>query len=148
MIGAFAVWLGGFTFYTAVVVPIGTDVLGSSRTQGFITQQVTNTLNLFGGIAIFLMVVELLQTAPKRGRRIHRLLAASVVVIGLLWAMLVGIHPLLDALLEPEHENVMDEVRFYEIHRIYLWSSTIQWLVSWAWLTLILYDWTRTRPAS
>src|SRR5438128_2634153 len=34
-----AVWLGGFTFYGAVVIPMGEQVLGSHRPVGFITQQ-------------------------------------------------------------------------------------------------------------
>ena len=39
-------WLGGFTFYASIVVPIGTRVLGnSSRRQGFITREVTRQLN-------------------------------------------------------------------------------------------------------
>ena len=35
-------WQGGFLFYAAVVVPVGTRVLGSETEQGFITQSVTN----------------------------------------------------------------------------------------------------------
>ena len=45
---AFAAWLGGFTFYAAVVVPAGTEVLGGAVAQGFITQAVTLHLNLLG----------------------------------------------------------------------------------------------------
>src|ERR671917_504286 len=41
-------WQGGFLFYTAVVVPIGTDVLGSPLVQGLITRRVTDWLKLFG----------------------------------------------------------------------------------------------------
>ena len=33
-------WLGGFTFYASIVVPIGMDAMkGSALRQGFITQQ-------------------------------------------------------------------------------------------------------------
>src|SRR5262249_50137002 len=41
-------WQGGFTFYAAVVVPIGTQVLGSTAEQGRITRRVTPYLNLSG----------------------------------------------------------------------------------------------------
>ena len=47
-------WQGGFTFYSAVVVPIGSDLLGSGRDQGFITRSVTNYLNLAGVAALAL----------------------------------------------------------------------------------------------
>ena len=45
-------WQGGFTFYAAVVVPVGQQVLHSHLRQGFVTQQVTNYLNLTGAIAL------------------------------------------------------------------------------------------------
>jgi len=41
-----AVWWGGFTFYALVVVPTGHKVLKSKVHQGFITQQVTDRLNV------------------------------------------------------------------------------------------------------
>src|SRR5947209_19521490 len=45
-------WLGGFTFYAAVVVPIGTEVLGSAADQGWITRRVTPWLNVAGAVAL------------------------------------------------------------------------------------------------
>ena len=48
-------WLGGFTFYAAVVVPVGQEDLGSHLEQGFITRQVTKYLNLSGAIALLLL---------------------------------------------------------------------------------------------
>ena len=45
---AFLLWQGGFVVYGGVVVPVGAEVLGSDRLQGFVTQQVTGWLNLFG----------------------------------------------------------------------------------------------------
>src|SRR5258707_15304973 len=44
-LAAFAVWLGGLTFYALVVVPVGTQVLGGPVAQGFVTQAVTVRLN-------------------------------------------------------------------------------------------------------
>ena len=41
-------WQGGFLFYTSVVVPLGQKVLGSDLQQGFLTQQVTDSLNWAG----------------------------------------------------------------------------------------------------
>ena len=40
---ALCFWQGGFTFYAGVVVPVGTDVLGSSLKQGFVTRRVTRS---------------------------------------------------------------------------------------------------------
>lgn len=48
------IWQGGFMFYGGVVVPTGAAVLGSEVEQGFITQSVTNYLNLAGGVCAVL----------------------------------------------------------------------------------------------
>ena len=140
LIAAFAVWFGGFTFYTSVVVPIGTDVLGSSRTQGFVTQQVTDLLNWIGGFALALMVVDFFWNRLRRGKRRSLWFGITVGLLFLFWILLLVVHPMLDAMLEPEHEHVNDSAKFYQMHRIYLWGSTIQWLVCWVWLVLFVQD--------
>src|SRR5947209_17239059 len=45
-------WLGGFTFYAGVVVPIGTEVLESSLAQGWITRRVTTWLNVAAAVTL------------------------------------------------------------------------------------------------
>lgn len=132
----FATWFGGFTFYTAIVVPIGTDVLGSSRTQGFVTQQVTNKLNLIGGPTILMMLIDLTYFRRTRARKVNLCFAATLTGIAVLWFVLLIVHPMLDAMLEPDHEHVLDDAKFYSLHRVYLWASTIQWLLCWVWLAL------------
>ena len=54
VIAALMFWQGGFTFYAAVVVPIGQENLGHEE-QGFITREVTNYLNLAGAAALLLL---------------------------------------------------------------------------------------------
>ncbi|MCA9269901.1 MAG: hypothetical protein KDA41_15580, partial [Planctomycetales bacterium] len=44
-------WWGGLTFYAGVVVPVGAAVFGSTE-QGFVTQRVTNWLNLLLAVAL------------------------------------------------------------------------------------------------
>src|SRR5438876_9914573 len=45
-------WQGGFVFYAGVVVPIGTEVLGSAQEQGRITRRVDVGLNWTGAAAL------------------------------------------------------------------------------------------------
>ena len=52
VLAALGYWQGGFTFYSAVVVRVGEEVLGSSREQGFVTRRVTNYLNAAGLVAL------------------------------------------------------------------------------------------------
>lgn len=136
LLALFAFWFGGFTFYTAVVVPIGTDVLGSSRTQGFVTQQVTHWLNLIGGAALLAFVVDAIWFRHDQSKRHRILLWVLIVGLALLWTGLVFVHPVLDRMLDAENEFISDENSFYQWHRLYLWLSTVQWLLLWGWLIL------------
>ena len=42
-------WQGGFTFYAAVVVPVGQQVLHSHLRQGFVTQSGGTAVDLCSG---------------------------------------------------------------------------------------------------
>ena len=70
---AFLLWQGGFLFYTAVVVPIGTDVLGSALVQGLITRRVTDWMNLFGAVWALAFAWDVAACRdPDRRRRLAR----------------------------------------------------------------------------
>jgi cation transport ATPase len=143
LIATFALWFGGFTFYVSFVVPIGTEILGSARSQGFITQQVTHWLNLACGCAAALMLLELIfrwndLKRPFREMQLLMILAIVGMLIGLVW-----IHPKMDQMLIFEDEAITDPKEFYGLHRIYLWLSTFQWVAAWIWLLLSVGDWNR-----
>src|SRR5437764_1220112 len=88
-------WQGGFTFYSAVVVPIGSEILGSHQEQGWITRSVTNYLNVAGAVTVLLWAWDIARTRDSaRWRRRCRwgLWAILVVTLGLL----AYLHPTLD----------------------------------------------------
>ncbi len=130
-----SIWQGGFLFYAAVVVPIGTEVLGGPFDQGRVTQRVTFWLNLIGIAWHLVNAWDALATRPyKRSRMI--LLGLSAAILGGLFVL----HADLDRMIDPEQPTLPKGVRagFYFQHAIYLWSSAVQWvlgLIS-AWLTL------------
>jgi hypothetical protein len=68
VLGALLFWQGGFTFYGAVVVHVGQDVLGSHRMQGFVTRRVTNYLNLAGAVALPLLAWDTAASAARAAR--------------------------------------------------------------------------------
>jgi hypothetical protein len=134
---AFLLWQGGFLFYTAVVVPIGTDVLGSPLVQGLITRRVTDYLNLFGAVWAVLFIWDVAAARdPDRRRRLARWLGWAGAVV--LLAALAWLHTELDALIDLERERLHDRQAFKYIHIAYLWVSTTHWAVGLvlAWLTL------------
>src|SRR5262245_13630283 len=99
LLWALMFWQGGFTFYGGVVVPVGSDVLGSEREQGFITRKVTNYLNLAGAVALAVWGWDLsaIRGASPGGRRLRWAIWAGLV---LSLVVLVWLHPRLDELLD------------------------------------------------
>src|SRR5579884_592805 len=94
---ALSFWQGGFTFYAAVVVPIGQQVFGHLR-QGFLTRQVTVYLNLIGAVALLVLLWDLLFARdPARWRRWSRWLLWAGMTGMLGW--LLQLHGQLDELL-------------------------------------------------
>lgn len=138
----FATWFGGFTFYIAVVVPTGTEVLGSARKQGFITQQVTHHLNWISAVAIAVMFWEVLKGFPKI--RVKSKLAAMFLLISMLamTGYLVYVHVKLDGFLDFEKRTVASADVFYQWHRVYLWVSTVQWVFAILFSILLVRTWT------
>jgi hypothetical protein len=114
-----AFWLGGLSFYAVIVVPVGTDILGSTG-QGFITQRVTNQLNLVASVVLVLLLVNVVK---QRGR----LLTVTWLVLAATQVALVAMHPWLDAMLNATSQEITDGELFYKRHGIYLDVTAVQW---------------------
>ena len=134
VIQAFMLWQGGFVFYAAVVVPIGTD-LSSVRDQGFVTQQVTNWINYFGVVWCLIYLWELLASEPSHWRKMFW--QCNVVFLIFLFAL----HYLLDRSIDIEAWKIPDPDRFRRLHIMYLIVSTIQWFISLLSVFFTLWSW-------
>jgi hypothetical protein len=133
-------WQGGFTFYAAVVVPVGQQVLRSHLRQGFITQRVTNYLNLTGAIALVPLAWEAAAPGdPSTRRRWLRGLLWLLMALAL--AALALLHSDLDRFLVARGLINLDPEAFRPRHRLYLWVSTVQWVLGLAYLLLTLGAW-------
>jgi hypothetical protein len=143
---ALALWQGGFAFYAAVVVPVGQEVLESHRTQGFITQRVTNYLNAAGAVALLLLAWDAAADG-RRTPRIRRLLWLAWAGLALSLGVLIWLHTRLDAMLDPEAFRVLDPAAFYQPHRWYLIVSTVQLGCAVSYATLTMAEWrSEVRP--
>lgn len=131
----FALWMalsftfGGFLFYASVVVPTGTRVLGTT-TQGFVTRHVTDSLNIAMLGTLTLLVWEIVASRKSRGKRATRILVVCSALIAVCCLTLWVVHWKLETLLAEEEFAVLDGPGFYQLHRVYLWVSTLQWLSS------------------
>lgn len=132
------VWLGGFTFYSAVVIPILHDELGGME-AGRLTGEVANYLNAFGvGAVVIWWVLAVFERAEgerwARRVRVGLLASTSVILIGL-----IALHPVLDTHLESGSMR-----KFHPLHQVYLIASTAQWGINLALLAVTLRVWQRT----
>ena len=133
-------WQGGFTFYAAVVVPVGQSELGSHLQQGFITRQVTNYLNLSGAIALILLGWDIAAVRDKSVARRWTRWAAWMGMVLILLALAL-LHRHLDQLLDLELRELADPKAFRTGHRWYLWLATVQWAFGLAYAVLTLRAW-------
>jgi len=131
-------WQGGFMFYGGVVVDVGGRILGSETQQGFITQSVTNYLNM-AGLVCLLVWTEQLWYERKRG--VTKLEWGTLIVTGVSLAMLAGIHLSMDQSLDSVAVNVINPTRFDINHKLYIGISSLQWLASLTLLFLTLQRW-------
>lgn len=129
VVQALLLWQGGFLFYSGVVVPIGTDVLGSAAAQGAITARVTDALNVCGAVGLAVAGWDLARARdPVRRRTAARWWCWSVAAV-CQFALFV-LHVILDSLMDPGRTHVVVPASsFRPFHRMYLWASTIQWFV-------------------
>src|SRR5436309_3098180 len=114
VLAALLFWQGGFLFYSAVVVPVGQEVLQSAHTgvtQGFITRRVTIYLNVAGAIALLPLGADsLVGGTAGRWRRRLRLLTWAGMAVTLV--MLVIMQPRLDEFLNSDLHLVEDMKAF------------------------------------
>ena len=126
VVQALLLWQGGFLFYAAVVVPAGTQLLGAGG-QGAITARVTDALNAIGFVGLAAVALELGLTGdPKRRRTAYRWWVWGVALV--CQGLLVYFHLLLDALMDDDRRRVVIHTGFRPLHRMYLWTCTVQWV--------------------
>jgi hypothetical protein len=135
-----AFWQGGFMFYGGVVVPVGASVLGSETEQGFITQSVTNYLNLAGAVCVTIWGATLAFDV-RRSSRLGRLCWATWLGIAIGLGVLISLHLVMDRGLDSAGHAILDEAKFLRLHEAYITISTIQWLFCLTLLGLTLQAW-------
>jgi hypothetical protein len=146
VMAALALWQGGFTFYASFVVPVGVDVLGSHLDQGFITQRVTDRLNLVGALALPILAWDL-ATGSGGGRWLKRWQWVNWALLAVTLGGLCWLHLTMDAMLDADQHDILEYESFRRSHRQYLMVSTLQWGISLVFLAVTLWCWRREDAA-
>ena len=133
-------WQGGFTFYGAVVVEVGSSVLGSHLDQGMVTRSVTNYLNLAGVVALAICACDIAGSSDPDVRR-RWLRWGLWLLVAVTLALLAWLHVRLDELIDVTSPRIVDRSLFRERHRWYLSISTVQWAASLIWIFVTLLAW-------
>lgn len=145
IIAAIAFWLGGFTFYSGVAIPMGVEVLGTHKAVGFITQRVTNWLNVSGVVALSILLANTLVNWKGRGKLLRYSLLGTWIAMAMIELELIALHPVMDRLLtsQPVRE-ILNPDRFDLLHHVYLISTTVQWLFGMIHVWCVAVAWQRT----
>ena len=137
---AISLWLGGFTFYSVVVIHTAHRVLDSMLETGLITQQVSNWLNIIGVGALLIL---LWNTAVewRHGTQVRWLLSAGWLIMTAIQVWLFLLHPVLDRQINLETRHLVDRQQFRPVHTFYVTLSTVQWAAGLIYLFCTLHAW-------
>ena len=121
-------WQGGFMFYSAIVVHIATDVLGSAFEQGKITARVMLWLNGLGTLFLFIMLADLLLWRWVGGRVRGQWATFAVIAVCqiALWKLREDMVDVVDL----SADTIRDRKAFHEMHEWYMRLTTCQWVSS------------------
>ncbi|MEO1615986.1 MAG: hypothetical protein AAFV88_09070 [Planctomycetota bacterium] len=138
----YALFWGGLTLYTGIVVRISHDLLGDPIDGGLITQRVTVFLQYLCAMTVVLMVCNtaiVFRKLPQLGRL---LLGCTTVLAAALIGLFV-VHGHLDAVIDVAAYEITDRDAFTTGHRRYNQLTTVQWLATLAYLPLTIIAWKR-----
>jgi len=134
---AVALWFGGFTFYTACVVRVGSKIAGG-LTQGYVTQRVTDVLNVLAAIMITTVIIDIAVHWNRVGRwlRLGQCVAWLVMAASVIGVVVV--HRQMDVLLDPSTLARPDHDAFKPLHQRYQLISTFLWFATVAYMALMV----------
>ena len=144
---ALGLWLGGFTVYTAFIIPIGHRQLSSGR-FGFVTGQVTTVLNVLSAVAALALLINLFLERGQIGGRLRWALIGTWITIVAAVLVLVVLHTKLDGLLDYKSREVSSPDRFHSLHERYELFATLQWAAGLFHLGFLLVGWRRSDQAA
>ncbi len=137
------VWLGGFTFYTGVVIRVGHGMYPDGETIGFLTRDVTFWLNCIGLLSLALLAPNCRLDSRAAPRRLRWGLFASLALMGAALTALLFLHGAITGTLDMAAHRVVERARFHKLHELYEAVATVQWAAALLHLWCLLAVWQR-----
>jgi hypothetical protein len=137
---AWALWMGGFTFFTSVTLRVGHKVLENYSEFGFVTQMVTDRLNVIGLVAVFLLILHLASHWRLLSPVPRIWLATSWSILAITLGVMFWQHNQIDALIDLQQRTVTDHQTFNVIHSHYKMTATFQWIAAVSYLVVMLLN--------
>jgi len=137
---ALGLWLGGFTLYTAFVIPAGHRQVSSGR-FGFITGEITSVLNVLAGAAALLLLVNLIAEWDGLGRLLRWGTVGTWMLLMAATAALLVLHAKFDGLLDYKLRVIVSREPFELLHERYELIATLQWAAGVLQLWCVLAGW-------
>lgn len=135
---AWALWMGGFTFFTAVSLRVAHKVLDDPGDFGFVTQVVTDRLNAIGLVAVLLLAAQLAGAWKSMTKRPQIAMVTTWLTLAITLGLMFMQHNQIDALIDFQQRVVLDHDAFEVIHNRYELVATIQWFAAVVHLALML----------
>jgi hypothetical protein len=133
-------WLGGSLFYAAVVIPVGLSTLDPREQQFFVTQAVTNYLNLACAAALAVWAWDLWSGGGPAGP-VGRGRSFLWLLIGLCLGVLFLLHTWIDGFMDKRTVSIRDADRLRPLHLTYAAVNALQCLAGIAFALLTLVSW-------
>jgi len=145
---AWALWMGGFTFFTAVSLRVAHKVLDDPGDFGFVTQVVTDRLNVIGLVAVLLLAVQLASVWRPMPLRSRLFVSATWLTLAITLGLMFVQHNQIDVLIDFQQRVVLDHDAFEVIHNRYELVATIQWFAAVVHLACLLTKRPGEKPVS
>jgi len=137
-----ALWLGGFTVYTAVVIRVGHRHFPGGR-FGFVTAEVAAALDLLAAVAALAVSINLALLWKRLDGRLKWSTVATGVSLLLALAAVFVLHAKLDGVLDVQAREIRDAARFGTLHEAYEMAATLFWGAGLLHLFCLLAAWRR-----
>jgi hypothetical protein len=138
---AVSFWLGGFTFYSVVVIHTAHRVLDSMLETGLITQRVSGWLNLIGVGALVILLWDVFALWRIKAKWMRWVLVSLWVVMAGVQVWLFLLHPNLDRQIDLETRDLVNRMQFRSVHTFYVTLSTVQWAAGLVYVFCALCAW-------